>query len=128
MGELTFWNELDPAVAHQDGPAPDLRPRRYFSVYKVVLQKSILVQIRQLILYISDSRGQVDGFVGDLTFWNELDPALAHQDGPAPDLRTRRYGSLRFGVRSSAFDISILVYGLGITVADFEFRGLGLKV
>ena len=37
------------------------------SVFEVVLQKSILTQIRQLILYMSNSKGQVDGFVGKLT-------------------------------------------------------------
>ena len=35
--------------------------------FKVVLQKSIPAQIRQLILYISNSKGQVDEFVGELT-------------------------------------------------------------
>ena len=34
------------------------------SVCKVVWQKSIFIQIRQLILYMSYSKGQVDGFVG----------------------------------------------------------------
>ena len=33
------------------------------SVYKVVLQKSIPAQILQLILYISDNTGHVDGLV-----------------------------------------------------------------
>ena len=37
------------------------------SVYDVVLQKSIPTQIRQLILYISNSQGSVDGFVRELT-------------------------------------------------------------
>ena len=32
-----------------------------------VLQKSILTQICQLAIYISNSEGYVDGFVGDLT-------------------------------------------------------------
>ena len=41
------------------------------SVYKVVLQKSIPTQIRQLILYISDDEGYVDEFVGELTFAKE---------------------------------------------------------
>ena len=36
-------------------------------VHKVVLQKSILVQIRQLILYMSDNKGKVDEFVRELT-------------------------------------------------------------
>ena len=57
------------------GRAP---PRRFFltqSVYKVVLQKSIPAQIRQLILdyyYISNNKGYVDGFVGELTFAKRL--------------------------------------------------------
>ena len=37
------------------------------SVFKVVLLKSILTLIRQLILYISKSKGQGDGFVEELT-------------------------------------------------------------
>ena len=35
------------------------------SVYKFVLQMSILAQIRQLVLYISNDKGYVDGFVID---------------------------------------------------------------
>ena len=38
------------------------------SVYKDVLQNSIPAQIRQLILYISNDKGDVDGFVRELTF------------------------------------------------------------
>ena len=38
------------------------------SGYEVVLQKSISAQIRQPILCISDSEGQVDGLVGELIF------------------------------------------------------------
>ena len=37
------------------------------SVFKVVLHESIPTQIRQLILYIINSQGYVDGFVGELT-------------------------------------------------------------
>jgi len=37
------------------------------SVYQVVLQNSIPTQIRQLIIYIRNSKGLVDGFVGELT-------------------------------------------------------------
>ena len=37
------------------------------SVYQVVLQKSIPTKIRPLILYINNSKGYVDGFVGKLT-------------------------------------------------------------
>ena len=36
--------------------------------FQVVLQKSIPAQIRQLILYISNNEGQVDGFVRELSF------------------------------------------------------------
>ena len=36
-------------------------------VIKVVWQMSIPTQIRQLILYISNGKGYVDGFVGVLT-------------------------------------------------------------
>ena len=38
------------------------------SAFKVVLQKSIPPQIRQPILHISNSKGEVDGFAGELTF------------------------------------------------------------
>ena len=37
------------------------------SVSEVVLQKSIRTKIRQLILHSGNSKGQVDGFVGELT-------------------------------------------------------------
>ena len=37
-------------------------------VYKVVLQKSISVPIRQLILFIIRNEGYADGFVRELTF------------------------------------------------------------
>ena len=37
------------------------------SVLRDISQKSIPTQIRQLILYISNIEGQVDGFVGVLT-------------------------------------------------------------
>ena len=38
------------------------------SVYKVVLQKSIPTEIRQLDLYISNDNEHIDGFVRELTF------------------------------------------------------------
>ena len=38
------------------------------SVYKVVWDKSIPAQIRQLVRNISNKRGQVDGFVREWTF------------------------------------------------------------
>ena len=37
------------------------------SVFQVVLQKSISAYIRQPILYMSNSKEQVDGFVRDFT-------------------------------------------------------------
>ena len=42
------------------------------SVYKVVLQKSIPTQIRQLILYVSNNEGYVDEFVRELAFAERL--------------------------------------------------------
>ena len=45
-------------------PRPILIHQR---VFKVFSQKSILTQIRQLILYISNSKGKVDRFVGEVT-------------------------------------------------------------
>ena len=41
-------------------------------VFKVILQKSIPTQIRQLILYICNSEGKVDGLVGELTSAQQL--------------------------------------------------------
>ena len=38
------------------------------SLSQVVLQKSIPTQIRQLLLYISNDEGLIDGFVRELTF------------------------------------------------------------
>jgi len=61
-------------VLYEREHPPDLNPfaqaRSYLteSVYKVVLQKSIPEQIRQLILYISNNKGYVYGFVQELTF------------------------------------------------------------
>ena len=42
------------------------------SVYKVVLQKLILAQIREPILYFSKNKGRVDRFVWELTFAEQL--------------------------------------------------------
>ena len=42
------------------------------SVYTVVLQNSIPAQILQLILYMSNSEGEVNGFVRELIFANQL--------------------------------------------------------
>ena len=52
--------------------APALRSYLTGSVSQVVLQKSILSQIRQLILHISDDEGLVDGFEWKLTFAKRL--------------------------------------------------------
>ena len=52
-------------------PARVWKPSKVYlteNVYNVVLQKSIFVQIRQLIRYSSNDKGQVDGFVRELTF------------------------------------------------------------
>ena len=43
------------------------------SVLKVVLQQSIPKQIRQLIPDISNSKGYVDGFVGEMNFAKRLE-------------------------------------------------------
>ena len=43
------------------------------SVFKVVLQNSIPTQIHQLIPFIHNSEGQVDGFVGVLTSAKRLE-------------------------------------------------------
>jgi hypothetical protein len=42
------------------------------SVYHVVVQTSIPAQIRELTLYISENKGQVDGFVRESTFAERL--------------------------------------------------------
>jgi len=42
------------------------------SVHNVVLHESIPTQIFHLTLYISNSKGQIDGFVGELTFAKRL--------------------------------------------------------
>ena len=43
-----------------------------YSVYGVVLKKLIPAQIRQIILYISNDKGYVGGFVRELTFAQQL--------------------------------------------------------
>ena len=48
-------------------PQPTAQPYRTQSVFDVVLQKATPTQIRQLILYIGNSEGKVDRFVGELT-------------------------------------------------------------
>ena len=42
------------------------------SVYKVVLKRSSPAPIRQLVLYISDDKGSVDGSVRELAFAKRL--------------------------------------------------------
>ena len=49
-------------------------PHKSFS--KVVLQKSIPTQIRQHTLHISNSKGQVDGFVGEFTLQTDFKNSL----------------------------------------------------
>jgi len=52
--------------------------------FRVVFQKSIPPQIRQLILYISNSEGSVDGFVWDVTSADDLQNTLfGHRLGHA---------------------------------------------
>jgi hypothetical protein len=51
------------AVSPLDGHCFACQPYLTESVSKVVLQKSIPVKMLQLILHISNSKGQVDGFV-----------------------------------------------------------------
>ena len=57
-------------VCERDGEGVCVRERDYLtqSVFEVVSQKSVPTPIRQLILYISNSKGQVDGFVGKVDF------------------------------------------------------------
>ena len=53
--------------------ACDPHRKSYFTkVHKDVLQRSIPAQVRQLILYIRDNEGSVDGFVGELTSAKQL--------------------------------------------------------
>ena len=42
------------------------------SVHEVVLKMSKPVQMRQGVLYISNDKGQVDGFLGESTFAEQL--------------------------------------------------------
>ena len=51
-------------------PAPVSQVASYLtdSAYKVVLQESIPAQIRRLVLYISDNKEPVDGFVREFDF------------------------------------------------------------
>ena len=102
MGGLTFWKlsintfcEVSCRAPPPETPpvTPRLRPSlrtenaflSHISVYKVVLQKSIPTQIRQLVLYISNNEGQVDGYVRGLTFVKRRYKRLrARPPGTAP--------------------------------------------
>ena len=55
------------AVGPEEGVLAHVRRRIHHLPNQVVLQMSIPSQIRQLILYISNSKGHADGFVGELT-------------------------------------------------------------
>jgi len=58
------------------------------SVFQVVLQNLIPIQICQLILYLSNSEGLVDGFVGVLTSGASRLRGQANPVDPAPRGRT----------------------------------------
>jgi hypothetical protein len=53
-------------------PLEGLKDHLTPSVFEVVLQKSNPTQIHQLILYMSSSKGHVDGFVRELTHAKRL--------------------------------------------------------
>ena len=53
-------------------PAPNGRGLSHKNVYNVDLQKSIPKTFGQLILHICNSKENVDGFVGELTFAKRL--------------------------------------------------------
>ena len=57
----------DPRPRAVDGAASRYHLISHKVASQVVLQNSIPTQIRQLIIYISNSKGSVDGFVGELT-------------------------------------------------------------
>jgi len=59
------------------------------SVHKIVLQKSISTQIRQLIFCISNNEGQVDGFVGELILAKRLYTYFLLDENPQPGARPR---------------------------------------
>ena len=45
-------------------------------VFNVVLRKSITTHIHQLIIYLGNSKGQFDGFVGEVTSARRLEKIL----------------------------------------------------
>ena len=59
------------------------------NVFKVVLQKSIPTQIRQLFIHIINSKGYVDGFVGELTFATDFKNTLCEVNSEADMLGVR---------------------------------------
>jgi len=67
------------------------------NVYEVVSQESFPAQIRQLILYISNHKGEVDGFVQELTFAKKLDKHSSRSPGGSRVPRK----ALRGGIQKS---------------------------
>ena len=64
MSEVPLWRgsmRVRNALCESDA----LQTHITESVYKVALQESIPAQFRQLVLYISNDKGQVDGSVGE---------------------------------------------------------------
>ena len=57
------WSQIIRVKSLNSDPDPDLRICLTASVDKVVLQKSISARIRLLVIFISNNKGQVDGFV-----------------------------------------------------------------
>ena len=71
------WLQRVPSPQREEGRARLPPPKVDMCISRkvcinVVLQKSIPAQIRQLIFHISDDKGQVDGFVRELTFAKQL--------------------------------------------------------
>ena len=66
--------------------SPGARPRLYLaeSVHIVFLQKSIPAQIRQLILYISNDKGEVDGYVRETTCSKQVYKSFLGDKPPRP--------------------------------------------
>ena len=62
MGRFFIWTR--PPLGEHGQVSHARQSHLSENVYKIVLKKSIPAQTRQLILHISQSEGQVDGFVG----------------------------------------------------------------
>ena len=112
-----FWPCLDPFSGESFEPLSKClllarkRLKTYLkqSVFQIVLQKWISTQICQLILYVSDSAGKADGFVGELSFaqrphehflWNEkkkLPAGWLDQGGLVHQSNTGEYLSKTLG-------------------------------